>query len=403
MHNTKTRPADTWSALYYLASVGAGGLAVTFFMYLMFWVPHPGRPVPIFEDIAAALGGSSAALAAAIWLALGGIAVFGAMNLYLLVWNLRRTGAFVASESGRALSSSNAQTQLMAMPLALAMSVNVGFIVGLVFLPGLWGVVEYLFPLALVAFALIGVLALRQLGGFLARVIGRGGFDCAANNSFAQLLPAFTLAMVGVGLSAPAAMSGNALIAGIAVILSTFFLVTAVVIAAVGIVLGLRAMFENGVAVEQAPTLLIVVPLVTVLGILLMRQGHGLGVHFGNHATPGETLVLLTRLLSIEVLFVLFGLTVLRATGYIRRFVTGSEASVGSYALVCPGVALSVMLHFWINKGLVAAGLIAKFGVAYWTLSAVAIAAQLGMVVLLLVLNRRHFIGQRSGQAIPAE
>ena len=49
-----TRAADKYSPLYFLASVGAGGLAVTFFMYLMFWVPHPGRPVPIFEDIIAA-------------------------------------------------------------------------------------------------------------------------------------------------------------------------------------------------------------------------------------------------------------------------------------------------------------------------------------------------------------
>jgi len=40
-----------YSPLYFLASLGAGGLVVTFFMYLMFWVPHSGRPVPIFEDI----------------------------------------------------------------------------------------------------------------------------------------------------------------------------------------------------------------------------------------------------------------------------------------------------------------------------------------------------------------
>ena len=32
------------------------------------------------------------------------------------------------------------------MPLALAMSVNVGFIIGLTFVPGLWNIVEYLFP-----------------------------------------------------------------------------------------------------------------------------------------------------------------------------------------------------------------------------------------------------------------
>ena len=56
MSHTPSRPADNWSPLYFLASVGAGGISVTFFMYLMHWVPHPGRTVPVFEDITAALG-----------------------------------------------------------------------------------------------------------------------------------------------------------------------------------------------------------------------------------------------------------------------------------------------------------------------------------------------------------
>jgi len=66
-------------------------------------------------------------------------------------------------------------------------------------------------------------------------------------------------------------------------------------------------------------------------------------------------------------------------------------------------VALNVMLHFWINKGLVGAGIIAKFGAAYWTLSAVAIAAQVAMIALVLVLNRRHFARRAPGAAVPAE
>jgi hypothetical protein len=391
MEHRANRPADTWSPLYFLASVGAGGLVVTFFMAFMFWVPHGGQTVPVFEDIAAALQTASPGFSAVLAIAALGIAVFGAMNLYLLVWNLRRVGAFQTSERGEKARLSNAQTQMMAVPLALAMSVNVAFILGLVFVPGLWSVIEYLFPVALLAFLAIGVLALRQLGSFFGRVIGAGGFDCKANNSFAQLLPAFSLAMVGVGLSAPAALTSSATVAGLSIALSTFFLMSAVLLAVVAVILGLRSMLENGVAVEQAPTLLILLPLMTVLGILILRQNHGLGVHFGSHGTSGDMLMLLSRILSVELGFGLFGLTVLRATGYLRRFVTGSEVSVGSYALICPGVALSVMLHFWINKGLVGAGLIAKFGLAYWSLSALAIGLQLGMILLMLVLNRRHF------------
>ena len=403
MTHAMNRPADSWSPLYFLASVGAGGLAVTFFMYLLFWVPHPGRPVPIFEDITAAFAGASPVLGFAILLGVAGIAVFGGMNLYLLLWNLRRVGGFAASDRGRALIASNAQTQMMAMPLALAMSVNVGFILGLVFVPGLWSVVEYLFPAALVAFLAIGALALRQLGAFVARAIGQGGFDCKANNSFAQLLPAFSLAMVGVGLSAPGAMSATALTVGVSVVASTFFLVAATVIATVGVILGLRSMLENGVAVEQAPTLMIVIPLMTVLGILLIRQEHGLHVHFESHGSAGDMLAMLTRFMSLEVLFALFGLTILRATGYIRRFIVGQEVSVGSYALICPGVALSVMGQFWINKGLVAAGLVSKFGVGYWSLTALALIAQFAMIVLLIVLNRRHFRSVRQIAGVAAE
>jgi len=398
MSHAVAKPSDTWSPLYFLASVGAGGLSVTFFMYLMFWVPHPNAPVPVFEDIAAALATGNTALTIGIAIAMLGIAVFGALNIAMLIWNLRRMGDFARSERGQALVNSNAGTQMMTLPLALAMAINGGFILGLVFVPNLWSVVELLFPLAIAAFFAVGILALSQLGGFLKRVVASGGFDCAKNNSFGQMMPAFALAMVGVGLAAPAAMSTTALTAGLSVVLSSFFLMTSVIITLITMVLGLRSIFENGVAAEQAPTLMMVVPITTVLGILMMRQAHGLHVHFDSHSSAGDTLVLLTRLLSVEVVFALLGVTILAATGYVRRFLSGETVSPGNYALICPGVALSVMTHFWINKGLVGAGLIAKFGLAYWALTAVALAFQLAMVVLMLYLHRRHFMAPRGSR-----
>ena len=391
MSHALTRPADTWSPLYFLASVGAGGLSVTFFMYLMHWVPHPGRTVPVFEDITAALGRGEPGLTAAITVALLGIAIFGALNLSLLVWNLRKMRGFRASATGQALANSNAQTQMMALPLALAMSINGGFILGLVFVPGLWSVIEYLFPLAMVAFLAVGWLAFRQLGGFIARVTAPGGFDCARNNSFAQMLPAFALAMTGVGLAAPAALSANVTVAGISLIVSGFFLIAAAVIVLVGLVLGLRSILENGVAAEQAPTLMMIVPITTILGILMLRQAHGLEASFGLPMEGAEKMMLLTRLMSVEVLFALFGLTVLTATGYVRRFLTGDAISPGNYALVCPPVAMSVLTQFWINAGLVGAGLIEKFGTAYWALTAIAIVLQALAIALLVFLHRRHF------------
>lgn len=403
MQPTPARPSDSYAPLYFLASVGAGGLAVSFFMWLMFWIPHPGRTAPTFEDIAAAFGSGGLAMQAMILAAMAGIAVFGVLNLRLLVWNLTRFRAWNSTEAAARHAASNAETQRLALPLALAMSVNVGFILGLTFVPKLWSVVEYLFPAAMLAFVAIGALALRQIGAFLGRVLVAGGFRCEANNSFAQMMPAFALAMVGVGLAAPAAMSAVPVVAGVSLVLSTFFLVASLMIALVAAVLGFRAMMENGASIETAPTVTVVVPLMTVLGILMLRQSHGLHVHFEAGAGSGEMLVALTRLLSVQVLFLMFGAVLLGRLGYAARFLFGRDASAGSYALVCPGVALSVMLHFWINKGLVEAGLIAKFGAAYWSLSALALAVQAATIWLVWLLNRKHFGKPRQAGIVPAE
>jgi len=394
---------EKYSPLYFLSSVGAGGLVITFFMYLMFWVPHTGKPVPVFEDITTFLGQTDALGQSMVIAAMAGIVYFSYLNLRLLVWNLRQFSAFKKHDNFPSHQTSNAQTQVMAMPLALAMTVNVGFIVGLVFVPNLWSVVEYLFPLAMIAFAVIGIVTFRMMAAFMGRVLVSGGFSCVANNSFAQMLPAFAFSMIGVGLSAPAAMSTSPAIVGASIVLSTFFLVAAAIIAVLALFLGLRAMMEHGAAAESAPTLLIVIPLLTVLGILMLRQDHGLHVHFGSHTSAGDTLLFLTKLLSIQFLFGLFGLLILKRQNYAGQFLSGTKRSAASYALICPGVALSVMLHFFINKGLVENQLMDKYSIAYWGITTIALAFQIAMIRLMLRLNSQHFGSDKSTHTIPAE
>lgn len=398
------RPADTWSPLYFLASLGAGGLAVTFFMFLMFWVPHPGQPVPVFEDILAAFTQGSVALQAAIIVAVTGIAGFAFLNIKMLIWNLARLAEFKKTDAYTKLMDSNGETQFLAMPLALAMTVNAGFILGLVFVPGLWSVVEYLFPMAMVAFALISYLAFRRIGAFLGRVLSEGGvFDVTANNSFAQLLPAFALSMTAVGMSAPAAMSTVPTTVGISLVLSIMLGAIAALYALVAAIVAFNSMLHHGTAKESAPTLMVVVPILTILGIMTIRQEHGLHTTFEAHGGMADNLLLTTTILAIQGVFLALGLLVLKRQKYADAYLRGAGNSAGSYALVCPGVALSVMLHFWINKGLVGAGLIAKFGIAYWSLTSLAIAAQVSMIVLVLLLNRRHFRRPAHGHAVPAE
>lgn len=394
-----------YSPLYFLASLGAGGLAVTFFMYLMFWVPHPNQPVPVFEDLMAAFGSGSPALKLAIALAMLGIAYFVFLNVKMLLWNFAALSRFKQTDGYAALRKTNGETTLLAAPLATAMTINGGFIVGLVFVPQLWSIVEYLFPAAMVAFVLVGLWAFRLIGHFLGRVLAEGGaFDMTAHNSFAQLLPAFALSMVAVGLSAPAAMSGNTVVVGVSLVLSTFFGVTAMLYAAYASVTAFSSMLMHGTAREAGPTLMVIVPLLTVLGIMMLRQNHGLHAAFDVHGAPAETLILLARILTIQIVFSLLGLLVMSRQKYFSDFVFGDKLSPGSYALICPGVALSVMLHFFINKGLAGAHVIDKFSLAYWALTALALAFQWAMIVLVLRLNRQHFKANPVARAaVPAE
>ncbi|OOY13656.1 hypothetical protein BMG00_07800 [Thioclava marina] len=399
---TFARPADRYSPLYFLASLGAGGTAVTFFLWLYFWIPHPGQSVPVFADIARALSTGSMLTKGMIFAAMAGIIVFAYLNIRLLIWNLRQLSAFKKTDSYAQLRASNAETQLLAMPLTIAMTINVGFILGMVFVPGLWTVVEYLFPIAIAAFTATGALALVQLGQFLGRVKTDGNFDWTANGSFAQMMPAFALSMVGVGLAAPGALSNVALTSGIGIMLATFFMMAALMVGVVALVLGIHSMLSHGTAVEAVPTILIVIPILTVLGILGMRVNHGLHVNFEDHGTAAQVLMFLTKTYSVQILFALFGIEMLRRVGYAKRFLFGAENSVGAYALVCPAVAFGVMTQFWINAGLVQSGLLTKFSIAYWIVTLVALAAQALAIWLVLHLNRRHF-GKAEATPVPAE
>lgn len=390
-----TKP-EQYSPLYFLAALGAGGMSVAFFMWLMHWMPYT-TPMPVFDELVGVLQHGPVYQQLALVGAWLGIAFFAALHFRLLAWNLKAFRAFRASTAYRALRSSNAETQLLAGPLTLAMTINVGFVLGMAFVPGLWQIVEWLFPIAMVAFLAVGVWALALLRDFWGRVLTEGNFDCTKNNSFAQLLPAFALAMIGVGLAAPAAMSETPQTILTSLVLSSFFIVTAIISGTVQLVLGLRGMLDQGANVETAPSLWIVVPILTVLSIALLRQGHGIDTVLSGNAAGAQGFGLLTTLLMAQIAFGLLGWVVLRRYGYFQRFVTGPERSPGSYTLVCPGVAIVVMLHFWANVALVDSGAIAPYGALYWTITGIALGFQAVTVWLVLQLNRKHFGAAATG------
>ena len=378
--------AAPYTPQYFLAALGAGGLAVSFFMYLMWMTPHEGAPIAHFASWTSAFVEGGFAMRALIAVAITGVAIFALWHIRLMVWNLRTFAAWQRMPAYTAFRQGNMESQLMAAPLALAMSVNVGFIVGALFVPGLWGVREMLFPFALAAFAGIGVYALRIYLAFFARVLVDGGYDCAKSNNLGQMIAVFAFAMIGVGFSASAAMSAVPATVAIGFIGAAFFLAAAVILGAIKLVLGFRSMMEFRAGAETTPTLWIIIPLITVIGIGIYRLKMSLAHQFGVPVTDGEIFALLSVFLGIQLLFGLIGWAVMRRVGYFGRWVNGPEKSPGAFALVCPGVGLFVFGNFFINPGLVGIGLVAPLSLAYGLLYLPLVAIQIATIWLFVKL-----------------
>ncbi len=396
---------ERYSPLYFLASLGAGGLSISFFMYLMWMTPHKDQPIASFNSLYSAFQTGDIFMQTLIAVSVIGIAVFAFLHLRLLAWNFSQFKSWQATKAYETLRSGNAEAQLMAVPLALAMTVNVLFIVGAVFVPNLWEVAEYLFPFAILAFAGIGVYALRIFGDFMGRVLTKGGFDCTKNNSLAQMLSVFAFAMIGVGFSASAAMSHNQVVSVIAFMGAAFFTMAAIIFGFMFLVMGFRSMMENIAEKETAPTLWIIIPMITVVGIALYRLNMGLEHNFGTEWAAGSKFAFLAFLFSIQLVFGFVGYVVMKRFGYFEHYVSGEGKSAGSYALICPGVALFVFANFLIHPGLIGIGVLDKFSVTYFVLYMPLVALQVLTIRTFFRLNAKLLAEDRPTgfNAVPAE
>ena len=386
----KKHLGEAYSPLYFLAALGAGGLVPSFFMYPMFMIKHPETPMVTYDALLPVLGGAHGMPASVMLaLALGLIVIFSLLHFRLLAWNLLEYRRFRRTEAFETLRNSNAEVQLMAIPLTLAMSVNVSFILGALFVPGLWNLVETLFPFAMLAFGMIGLYALRILGEYFTRIITTGNFSCAGNNNLGQMLAVFALAMIAVGFAAPGAMSHTLAINAAGIGLSLLFLSLAVLLGIVKLVLGIRAIFEHGIAEAASPSLWILIPILTLSGITMIRLIMGLHHGFDSGVSDPMLFVLTAVIISLQLFFGLLGYAVMKKLGYFRHYISGQKKDAGSFALICPGVAFFVFGVFFITFGLVRNGLLEHLSLSYFLSWSPLVVIQLLTVVTLFRLARK--------------
>ncbi|AHI23374.1 TsoY family (seleno)protein [Corynebacterium vitaeruminis] len=394
----KNTLGEKYSPLYFLSSLGFGGMSVLFFMNLMHLTPHPKTAIPTFESVSAAWNAGGGLIRTMIAVAYIGIAMFFAIHLVLLAWNLRQLRAWKRTENYQAVVRSNAEVTLLAIPLTLGMTINGLFIVAAIAIPGLWGIVEYLFPAALIGYGLVGVLALVYMGRYMNRVL-HNGFDFKANGGLNQLLSAFAFSMVAVGFAAPAAMSHVTATVVAGLMGAAFFGVISGLLFLIFLPMGVMSMLRYGLNLGNSATLWLGVPILTLWAITGLRSRHGLqsiaSLTSDTKHPPSSTLVflLLAVMLMAQLAFLFMGHRAMASNGFYRRFVfTTQEQSPAAFTLVCPGVALGVLSFFFLNVGLMKNGIVAAGSPGFVAVLVAAYAVQAVTIGLMVVLVRNQLL-----------
>ncbi|MCK5918224.1 MAG: hypothetical protein KAG34_07350 [Cocleimonas sp.] len=358
---------SNYNPLYFLAALGAGGLAVSFFMYPNFMLAHEGAPLLTFNHAYGVLqnGGITAVL---LSLAVAAIALLSVLHFRLLFWNISEYKKFKKTEAFKELKNSPREISLMVIPLTLAMTINVSFIIGALFVPDLWSLVEYLFPLAILAFGAVGVYALKILGAYFSRLFTQGNFKLVENNNFTQMIAVFALSMIAVGFAAPGAMSHHVEVNAIGIFLSIFFLSLALILTVITLTLGFLSTLQHGIDKSTSVSLWIMIPILTLVGITIFRLTMGLHHGFETALSKPSFFILTSIIISLQILFGMIGFKVMKKMGYIPDNSQGSDVNAGSFALICPGVAFFVFGMFFLTFGLVQNGLVTLMSPAFFAL-----------------------------------
>jgi hypothetical protein len=205
------------------------------------------------------------------------------------------------------------------------------------------------------------------------------------------MIAVFAFAMIWVWFAAPAAMSHTEATAVIWLIGSTFFITAAIFLAIIKIVLWFKSIFKHWLSKEAAPSLWILIPIITLIWISLVRQWHWLDHLFALQSSAWNYFVLTTILISLQLFFWFIWYKVMKANDYFKDFVNWKEKSAWSYALICPGVALFVFWFFFIHLGFVKTNLVEQFSIMYFAMLIPLFYLKFKTIQTMFKLNKKMF------------
>ncbi len=332
-----------FNPLSFLSPLGAGGIAVMPFVLMQYTIDHSEGLITRAQLWSNNFSGTISAY----YLLLEGIMIiFSLLHFILTVIFLRQLFAWIKTDDAKNLINDPLKNAGIITPIiSLLMTMNL-FIGPLrYFLPAISDNFQSLFAPAfgfwLVIFAVTLWLEIKLL-----RISFEKNFDINKIH-FGWLLHPFLLGMLSTVGTGIAAMSKDYSIANAAALLSMISFSMGIFVLSVKLITLFKSHFSASGLPEKnfLPSLLIVVPNITLFSISAFRFGHFLERHQGFHL-DAYFYIVIGLAFAFEIWYMLFGLSLL--WNYFKKH-HFKEFYITQWGLICPLVAFVVLGAFAYN------------------------------------------------------
>jgi hypothetical protein len=332
-----------FTPLAFLASLGAGGIAVTPFVLMQYTLEHGIGLITRTQVLGMHFNGVQA------WYYFSLEAVMVLFMLLHIVLTITLTAKLVSwvrtKEFTKVLHDPLKNSALLAPFISLLMTMNV--LIGPVryFLPVLSQNFQELMMPALLFWSLIFI-ALLWTEIYLLKISFENSFD-VSKMQFSWLLHPMALGMLATVGTGIAAMAQDITIANTAAFLSMIAFSMGVFLLVVKVVALFKSHFSASSLPEKnfLPGLLIVIPNITLFAISAFRLGHFLERSHGFHMDAYFYIVVGVSF-AFEIWYMLFGLVLLFTYFKENHF---KEFYMTQWGLICPFVAFVVLGAFAYN------------------------------------------------------
>ena len=329
-----------FSPLVFLASLGAGGIAVMPFVLMQYILEHGSGLITRSQLWAKGFTG----ITAGYYYSLEVIMIlFTILHFILTIWfTIKLVKWMKTNKFSELINNPLKNTAILTPLISILMTMNLFIGPIRYFIPALSGNFQSLFMPAMIFWSLIFMYVLfieiKLLG-----ISFKNGFDITKIN-FGWLLHPFLLGMlttVGTGI---AAMSQNASIANTAAFMTLISGSMGIFLLLVKMIVLFKSHFEATELPENQflPSFLIVIPNITLFAISAFRLGHFLEHHHGFHLGAYFYLVIGLSF-AFEIWYMLFGLSLLKDYFKKHHF---NKFYVTQWGFICPLVAFVVLGAF---------------------------------------------------------